>query len=67
MGNGGNCELCEWFDVYSLDGNFVGSTRYRKKSSTMLDSAIGALYDKSAKRVLNHQSLSGFYEGSAVK
>jgi len=27
MDNGGNCEQCEWMDVYTIDGKLLGSTR----------------------------------------
>jgi hypothetical protein len=71
MDNGGNCERCEWIDVYSLDGTLVGSTRDNKiKSQNMnarMDAAIGAAYGEHAKHILSRQPLTDFYENTSAK
>lgn len=65
MVNGGNCEQCEWDDVYAPDGALVGSTRAGKTSRAALERGFGALYDKS-RRVLAHQDLAQLYAVKAV-
>lgn len=71
MDNGGNCERCEWIDVYSLDGALVGSTRDNKIKSqsknARMDAAIGAAYGEHAKHILSRQPLTGFYENTSAK
>lgn len=67
MDNGGNCDECEWNDVYSLDGTLVGSTRDKKKSNAALKAAIDATFDQHAKHVLNHQYLDQLYENTGAK
>jgi hypothetical protein len=67
MDNGGNCDQCEWNDVYSLDGTFVGSTLDKKKRSDSLKAAVDAAYDPRVKHVLNHQDLIRLYENSGTK
>lgn len=62
MYNGGNCESCEWFDVYTPDGVLVGSTRNRKARNKVVDAAVAALFDEKTKRVLAQNTLEGFYE-----
>lgn len=61
MDNGGNCEQCEWHDVYSIDGVLLGSTRERRQRNDAVDGAVAAVYDKKSGRVLNRQALSQFY------
>lgn len=67
MDNGGNCEECEWNDVYSTDGVLLGSTRDRKPRNAAVDSAVAAAYDKKARRVLGRQSLTNFYQDSSAR
>lgn len=61
MDTGGNCEDCEWNDVYSADGALVGSTRNGKEPGAAAASAIDAAYDARKKHVLGHQALTPFY------
>jgi len=58
MDNGGNCEQCEWVDVYALDGKLLGSTRAGGKRKAIA-------YPKT-RRVLTEQSLAGMYMAKAV-
>lgn len=67
MDNGGNCDECEWNDVYSADGVLLGSTREGKQPDAAVGSAIDAAYDAKKKRVLGHQPLTGFYQGNNAK
>ncbi|MFL6635367.1 MAG: hypothetical protein ACJ8HJ_23945 [Massilia sp.] len=67
MDNGGNCDECEWNDVYSLDGTLVGSTLDKKKNNASLKAAIDAAFDERAKHVLNHQELNRLYDNSGAK
>jgi len=67
MTNGGNCEQCEWYDVYSPDGTLLGSTRDRKKGAAAVDAAVGALYDRKTKHVLSKQPLTDLYQDGTAK
>lgn len=67
MDNGGNCDQCEWNDVYSLDGTFVGSTLDKKKANASFKAAIDAAYDQRVKHVLTHQPLHGLYENTGTQ
>jgi hypothetical protein len=62
MDNGGNCEQCEWVDVYSLDGVLVGSTRNGKKLGAEPDAAVTIAFSGSGKGVLSHQALTDLYK-----
>ncbi len=46
MDNGGNCDACEWVDVYSWDGALIGSERAGKPKAKGIDEAIAAAFDK---------------------
>lgn len=61
MNNGGNCQQCEWFDVYTVDGVLVGDNRNRKKKNLIVDAAVDAAYDEKVKRVVSENDLEGFY------
>lgn len=65
MYNGGNCQSCEWFDVYTPDGVLVGSNRNRKSVNKTVEAAVDAALDDKVKRVIGEQSLEGFYFKSA--
>lgn len=67
MDNGGNCDECEWNDVYSLDGTLVGTTLDKKKNNASLKAAIDAAYDEHAKHVLNQQQLYRLYDNTGAK
>ena len=49
MDNGGNCESCEWVDVYSWDGALIGSERAGKPKVKGIDEAVAAAFDKANK------------------
>ncbi|MFL6657472.1 MAG: hypothetical protein ACJ8GW_05330 [Massilia sp.] len=61
MSNGGNCEQCEWREVYSWDGALLGSTRSKKPGVKAVDEALQAIDEKDVDRVFGEQELSGFY------
>lgn len=61
MYNGGSCQSCEWFDVYTPDGKLVGTNRDRKVRNKVVDAAVDAAYDEKAKRVIGKNELDGFY------
>lgn len=61
MDNGGNCDQCEWIDVYSVDGVLLGNTRNQQKGSAVVKRAIAAAYDAWLKHVLARTSLGQFY------
>lgn len=58
MDNGGNCEQCEWIDVYALDGNLLGSTRAGDKRKAIA-------YPK-PRRILNERSVAEMYVAKDV-
>ena len=61
MYNGGNCQSCEWFDVYTVDGVLVGDNRNRKVKNKIVDAAVDAAFDEKTKRVVGENTLEGFY------
>jgi hypothetical protein len=62
MDNGGNCEQCEWVDVYSLEGVLLGSTRNGKTLRAELDAAVTAAFSNGSKGVLRRQALTDLYK-----
>lgn len=65
MYNGGSCQSCEWFDVYTSDGKLIGSNRDRKIRNKQVDAAVDAVFDEKAKRVISENLLEDFYVKSA--
>jgi hypothetical protein len=61
MFNGGNCEGCEWNEVYSWDGAFLGSDRDKKKKVQVVDDAVAAITEKDVDRVTGVNDVAGFY------
>ena len=59
MFNGGNCEECEWQEVYDWDGKLVASNRDRKKPDPLFKELAG----DTAERVIGKKDLDGFYAG----
>ncbi len=59
LSNGGNCEQCEWAEIYDWDGKLLGASRDKKKSVEVRD-ALKAAYDKKAKN-LGKADLSNIY------
>jgi predicted small lipoprotein YifL len=57
MFNGGNCEECEWQEVYDWDGNLVASNRDRNKTDPLFKNLAGDASD----RVIGKKELDGFY------
>ena len=64
MYNGGNCEACEWHELYDWDGKLVASDRDRRKPQAMLNELLRAQAGKSD-RVFGHQDLVDLYAGKA--
>ena len=61
--NGGNCEECEWVDVYSWDGVLLGSEGGKRKKVTAIGAAVKAAYDKQASPI-GKTELPGFYSAA---
>jgi len=62
MYNGGNCDECEWRELYDWDGKLVASDRERRKQHAVLNELIRAQVDKSD-RVFGQRDLVGLYAG----
>jgi len=62
ISSGGNCAQCEWADVYSWDGAFIGSDRDKKKNPVAGD-AVKTAFDQKAKK-LGMGDLSSVYFGN---
>jgi hypothetical protein len=60
MFNGGNCEECEWNDLYDWDGKLIGSDRKGKKPNAVLNELVGDLQQKSS-RLIGQDELPQFY------
>jgi hypothetical protein len=58
--NGGNCEQCEWHELYDWNGKLVGSDRDRKKPNALLTELVNNLPGK-AGQVIARKELDGFY------
>ena len=67
MFNGGNCEACEWNEVYSWDGVLLGSDRDKKKKVQLVEDAVGAITEKDVDRVTGVNDVAGFYSEPAPK
>jgi hypothetical protein len=67
MNNGGNCEQCEWDDVYSTDGVLLGTTRNTEKNNAAVESATDALYVDGSKHVLKNQPFTNFYKENSAR
>ncbi len=60
MDNGGNCDTCEWVDVYSWDGALIGSERSKGPKSPGVAEATAAAFDK-AKPPMATSSFGAIY------
>jgi len=60
MFNGGNCEECEWHELYDWNGALVGSDRDRKKPNATLKALLRDSADQ-PDTVIAKKSLVGFY------
>jgi hypothetical protein len=63
MFNGGNCEECEWNDLYDWDGKLIGSDRDRKKPNALLKE-LAADVRQRPDGVIARDELEGFYSES---
>jgi hypothetical protein len=59
MFNGGNCEQCEWHDVYDWQGQLVGSDRDRGKTDKRVADIVSAA--TAPDRAFGHDELQDFY------
>lgn len=60
MFNGGNCEECEWQEVYDWDGKLVASNRDRKNPAPLFKDLAG----DAKERVIGKKEFDGFYAGT---
>lgn len=61
VSNGGNCDECEWADVFDWDGAPLGSSRDKKNA--VAAAAVKTAFDKKGKK-LGQGDLSNLYFGS---
>ncbi|MFL6634503.1 MAG: hypothetical protein ACJ8HJ_19545 [Massilia sp.] len=59
MFNGGNCEQCEWHDVYDWQGKLVGSDRDRAKTDKRVTDIVSAA--TAPGQAIGHNELDNFY------
>ena len=59
MFNGGNCEQCEWHDVYDWQGKLVGSDRDRGKTDKRVADIVSAA--TAPGQAFGHDELPDFY------
>jgi hypothetical protein len=59
MFNGGNCEQCEWHDVYDWEGKLVGSDRDRGKTDQRVADVVSAA--TATGQAFGHDELPDFY------
>ncbi len=60
LSNGGNCEKCEWQEIYSWDGSYVGSNRDKNKPDE-LKSIFNSVNNKASK-TFGKMVVEGFYQ-----
>ncbi len=66
ISNGGNCEQCEWREVYGWDGVLKGSTRDKKRNVQVKD-ALYALDEPEVDRMKGTLMLDSFYSATEGK
>lgn len=59
MFNGGNCEQCEWHDVYDWQGKLVGSDRDRGKTDRRVADVVSTA--GAPGQAIGHDALDDFY------
>jgi hypothetical protein len=59
MFNGGNCEQCEWHEVYDWQGKLVGSDRDRGKTDKRVADIVSAA--TAPEQAIGHVGLENFY------
>ena len=59
MFNGGNCEQCEWDEVYDWQGKLAGSTRDRSKPNKLVADLVSTAQNK--EHVIGRSELEHFY------
>jgi hypothetical protein len=63
MFNGGNCEECEWHELYDWDGKLIGSDRDRNKRNALLEELTGDMRQR-PDGVIARDELKGFYSAN---
>ena len=66
MFNGGNCEQCEWHELYSWDGAILGSDRDRKVKNDSLKAALEAINEEDVDNTLGSDEMEGFYAAATA-
>jgi len=61
MFNGGNCEACEWHDVYDWQGKLVGTDRDRAKTDKRVEGIVSAALAKDGNGNFGRNELEDFY------
>lgn len=61
MDNGGNCDRCEWVEVFGWDGAAVGSDRDKKKRNAQVTEASQAAFGDDARKIIRKADWNGFY------
>jgi hypothetical protein len=67
MSNGGNCEQCEWHEVYGWDGAYRGWDRDKKASNKLVKEALDALNEEDVDNATGFNDMDSFYTGAAEK
>ena len=67
MDNGGNCDECEWSEVYDWNGAPLGSNRDKQSKTPVVKEALEAAVGKNGGRVIAKTDLPGFYSQQEKK
>ena len=67
MYNGGNCEQCEWHELYSWDGAYLGSDRDRKVKNKLLKAALDAINEEDVDNTAGSLNMESFYSGGEAE
>lgn len=67
MDNGGNCDDCEWSEVFDWNGAAVGSNRDKQLKTPVVKEALEAAVGKNGGRVIAKTDLPGFYSQQEKK
>ena len=59
MFNGGDCEQCEWNEVYDWQGKLVGSSRDRSKPNKLVANLVST--SRNTEHVIGRSELAHFY------
>lgn len=65
MDNGGNCDACEWAEVFAWNGAVIGSDRDKKSRNKAVKEATDAAFGEGGKKIIQKKDLGRFYRTSA--